>query len=202
MRFIVFGILATLTACAGGGSQSGQHTDFEDSADTFSKLTTKMFSGDLLEIQSADLPVSGTASFSGPIEIVEYTGTSAVGFLLYGTLNLDADFAANTIDGVADKFISVGIDYDSGKVSVEDLYGTLDVSGGKIGAYVNDDFDGVSMTGTLDGYDLGYVDIDAVLNGSFYSYGGNAPDVVFGQGEGTSRSDSRKSEVYVIFFGE
>lgn len=210
MNKIVFGLLViaviTLSGCAekGGGNSVVKEpsTDFEDSADTFSRLTTDMFAGDLVEIRHAELPSSGTASFSGPIEIAEYTGTSAVGYLLYGTLNLDVDFGVGIIEGDAVNFIAVDIDYDSGEVSIEDVSGTLDISGGKIASYVYDTFDNACMTGTLTGSDLGDVEITAVLSGSFYYYGGNNPDVVIGHGEGASEAGSGITDLYILFFAE
>lgn len=142
-------------------------------------------------------PTSGTATYTGTIDIVEYTSDDTASGA-FGRMSLTADFDANSISGEAFEFSELELEYDAGTVYVslgDGLSGTLLLTNGVI----SDDAFVADLAGTLEDSSGTESDISSGIRGDFTSINGSSVVYVEGGGSGISITNGTTTLVDVNF---
>ncbi len=168
-RWCAVAALGALQACGSTGQDQATHEEIgeayndnrQDMIDAVDRLSLHSVTSE------ANLPTSGSATFEGQAAIV--VGNPAGPDLsLVGDATVTADFGDGAISGRATDFLGT----DETGISADEYDGTLNLSGGRIGAGGSSDVSG-ELSGTL-ASENHVVVIDAPVQGEFY---GN-PDIV------------------------
>jgi len=203
MKYITSGA-ATALVIALAGCAGGPQGTLDGYADDYTDILLAMSNEQMSPIDGANMPTSGTASYSGPILMMATnTDLTAFEYVVWGDIALDADFEAGSVSGEATDFVEVDVYATTGDITaVGAVGGTLDISGGMIDNIGFGSFDSAMMTGDLTGLENGNAYVDMELSGFFYSGNGTDIDVVFGGGSGTSTSTSGVTTIGAVFVAD
>ena len=150
--------VVALAACSGGSTSAPTPVDPALSIALFSDIRNRA------SFASANLTNTGSASYDGYIDIVDFSDSSAA----IGELTATVNFGAGTYSMSADNWVEVDATTDEVVTGSLSGTGTLTNTSGIAG-----------ITGDLSGK-VDDVDIDVVINGTFTGSSGSVPDGLIG----------------------